>query len=132
MLSKAKKYSKLLNSLSFKLFAILFATVFLAFLIHSIISARSQSRIIETQMKNSAYRASDFMEKSLYSHMLQNEREETHRHIIILGQEPGVEVVRIYNKQGDIKFSSREEEIGRTVDMQAEACYACHAADQPL
>ena len=95
MLSKAKKYSKLLNSLSFKLFAILFATVFLAFLIHSIISARSQSRIIETQMKNSAYRASDFMEKSLYSHMLQNEREETHRHIIILGQEPGVEVVQI-------------------------------------
>ncbi|MBD3274233.1 MAG: HAMP domain-containing protein [Candidatus Marinimicrobia bacterium] len=132
MLSKVKKYSIFFNSLSFKLFAILFATVFLAFLIHSLISARNQSRIIETQMKNSAYRASDFMEKSLYSHMLQNEREQTHRHIIILGQEPGVEVVRIYNKQGDIKFSSREEEIGRTVDMQAEACYACHAADQPL
>ncbi len=132
MFSRTKKYSKFFRSLSFKLFAILFATVFLAFLIHSIISAKNQSKIIETQMKNSAYRASDFMEQSLYSHMLQNERDDTHNHIVILGQEPGVEVVRIYNKQGEIKFSSAEEEIGKTVDMHAEACYGCHAADQPL
>jgi len=80
----------------------------------------------------SATRASDIIKKSLYTNMLLNERERTHENIRLIGQEPGVEVVRIYNKQGEIKFSSQEPEIGQEVDMRAEACYACHAADQPL
>jgi two-component system NtrC family sensor kinase len=31
-----------------------------------------------------------------------------------------------------IKFSTKESEIGQTVDMKAEACYICHTANQPI
>jgi two-component system NtrC family sensor kinase len=43
-----------------------------------------------------------------------------------------VEGIRIYNKKGEIKFSSEASETGHFVDMKAEACYACHAADKPI
>jgi two-component system NtrC family sensor kinase len=64
--------------------------------------------------------------------MLGNERERTYAMIRLIGSEPGVEAIRIYNKQGEIKFSNSEEEIGTAVDLQAEACYACHASAEPL
>jgi len=129
---KLSKLSTILSSISFKLFIILFGTVILAFTLHGFLSARSQSRLLEEQVKNSAFRASDFIKKSLYTSMLKNERDRIHINIGVLGTEPGIEVVRIYNKKGEITFSSRDNEIGSTVNLQAEACYVCHAANQPL
>lgn len=126
------KLSTIFSSLSFKLFLILLITVVFAFSVHGFFTARNQSLLLENQVKMSATRASDIIKRSLYTYMLLNEREKTHENIRMIGQEPGVEVVRIYNKKGEITFSSQEQEIGMTVDMQAEACYACHAADQPL
>ena len=129
---KLSKFSTLLSSLSFKLFIILLCTVIVGFTIHGILTAKRQTRIVEQQVKLSATRTSDMLKKSLYTNMLLNERKRTHENIQLMGDEPGVEVIRIMNKQGVIKFSSREEEIGSRMDMQAEACYACHAKDQPL
>ncbi|HKJ67640.1 MAG TPA: HAMP domain-containing protein, partial [bacterium] len=132
MASKLSNISTIFSSLSFKLFIILFCTIILAFTVYGFFSARNQSQVLESQVKMSATRASDIIKRSLFTNMLLNERERTHENINYIGQEPGVEVVRIYNKRGEIKFSSQEDEIGTTVDMQAEACYACHAEDQPL
>lgn len=126
------KLSTIFSSLSFKVFLILLITVVFAFSVHGFFTARNQSLLLENQVKMSATRASDIIKRSLYTYMLLNEREKTHENIRMIGQEPGVEVVRIYNKKGEITFSSQEREIGMTVDMKAEACYACHAADQPL
>ncbi len=132
MSSKLSNLSTIFSSLSFKLFIILLCTIILAFTVYGYFSARNQSQILESQVKMSATRASDIIKRTLYTNMLLNERQRTHENINYIGQEPGVEVVRIYNKRGEIKFSSQEEEIGTTVDMQAEACYACHAEDQPI
>jgi two-component system NtrC family sensor kinase len=38
----------------------------------------------------------------------------------------------IFNKEGAVTFSSRKDVIGTMVDKQAESCYACHTANQPL
>jgi len=125
-------FSKILKSLSFKIFLILFLSILVLFAIHAFLTERSNRSLMETEVKESAYRASDFIKKSLYTSMLQNERENIYSSIKLLGTEPGVEVVRIYNKKGEIKYSSLEKEIGTKVDLQAEACYVCHVADQPL
>lgn len=125
-------FTKILKSLSFKIFLILFLSILVLFAIHAFLTERSNRSLMETEVKESAYRASDFIKKSLYTSMLQNEREDIYSSIKLLGTEPGVEVVRIYNKKGEIKYSSLEKEIGMKVDLRAEACYACHVADQPL
>ncbi len=124
--------AKIFRSLSFKIFLILFLAILVLFSIHAFLTERSNRALMESEVKESAYRASDFIKKSLYTSMMQNERENIFASIKLLGTEPGVEVVRIYNKKGEIKYSSLEQEIGKKVDLKAEACYACHAADQPL
>lgn len=120
------------SSLSFKLFLILFLSVLVLFLVYAGVRNRFQERQLEQQVKAEAYRASDFIKQSLHTSMLGNERERIYEMIRLLGTENGVEVVRIYNKKGEIKFSSAEPEIGTSVDLQAEACYACHASGRPL
>src|SRR3990170_3340959 len=126
------RLSAITSSLSFKLFFVLFLSILLLFAVYAGVRTRFQERQLEQQVKAEAYRASDFIKQSLLTAMLGNERERIYAHIRLLGAEPGVEVVRIYNKKGEIKFSSQEREIGASVDLQAEACYACHAFHRPL
>lgn len=131
-MTKWAKFVSITSSLSFKLFLVLFLSLVLLFAIQSVIIHRMAARTLEEQVKAGAYRASDFIRQSLFESMLRNERERTYALIRLLGAEPGVEVVRIYNKRGEIKFSSKETEIGATADLRAEACYVCHATDRPL
>ncbi|MBN2364620.1 MAG: sensor histidine kinase [Calditrichaeota bacterium] len=133
MVKRTRKHLKtVFNSVSFKLFALLLLLLLLLFGLHSMIYSSMQTRIYEKTVGQGAYRASDLVKKSLYRLMLMNEREELYHTILIIGDEPGIESIRIYNKRGEIKFSTREAEIGKIVDMKAEACYACHAAYKPI
>ena len=126
------RFAAITCSLSFKLFFVLFLSILLLFMVYAGVRTRFQERQLEQQVKAEAYRASDFIKQSLFASMLGNERERIYQMITQIGAEPGVEVVRIYNKKGEIKFSSDEREIGTAVDLQAEACYACHASYRPL
>ncbi|MBI2072785.1 MAG: HAMP domain-containing protein [Gemmatimonadetes bacterium] len=126
------RLSAITSSLSFKLFFVLFLSILLLFTVYAGVRTRFQARQLEQQVKAEAYRASDFIRQSLLASMLGNERERIYQMITQLGAESGVEVVRIYNKRGEIKFSSDEREIGTSVNLRAEACYACHASDRPL
>jgi two-component system NtrC family sensor kinase len=64
--------------------------------------------------------------------MLENRSDQTHYIINTIAQEPGLREIRIFNKEGRIMFSSQKEYIGQMVDKNAEACYACHTANEPL
>ena len=131
-MAKPSRLGALASTLSFRLFLVLSLSILLLFTIHATLAQHFQTVAIEGQVKIAAYRQSDFIRQSLYTSMLRNERGRIHEMIALLGREPGVEVIRIYNKQGQITFSTAEQEIGSTVDRQAEACYVCHAAAEPL
>lgn len=122
----------LYHSLSFKLFVVLLVMIVLLFGIYSTLHSTFQNKINEDTIGLAAYRVSDMAKKSLYRLMLLNEREELYHTILLLGSEPGMERIRIYNKKGEIKFSTEEFETGKIVDMKAEACYICHTANQPI
>jgi len=131
-MAKPSRLGALASTLSFRLFLVLSLAILLLFTIHATLAQHFQTVAIEGQVKIAAYSQSDFIRQSLYTAMLRNERGRIHETITLLGREPGVEVIRIYNKQGQITFSTAEREIGSTVNRQAEACYVCHAAAKPL
>ncbi len=76
-----------------------------------------------------ADRTTDLVKRSTHFGMLQNEKEDVHQIIRRIAEGPGVEAIRIYDKQGRIIFSAHDAEIGQRVDRQAEACIGCHAGD---
>jgi two-component system NtrC family sensor kinase len=89
-------------------------------------------RALLAQLTRGADQLSETIRSSTYWDMLENRRESLHREIVTLGRQQGIEKVRLFNATGTIMFSSAESEIGHSLDKNAEACYACHAAGHPL
>jgi two-component system NtrC family sensor kinase len=69
---------------------------------------------------------------SLDHDMRVNRREGVREMLEAVARHEGIERIRILNKDGRISYASRPEEVGRAIDMQAEACVQCHqGADSP-
>ncbi len=79
-----------------------------------------------------AKQLSGTLTRSLRFDMLHNYREAVHHSIETVGTQEEIEKVRIFNKEGQIMFSSDKAEIGKMVGKTTEACYACHVEGKPL
>jgi two-component system NtrC family sensor kinase len=91
-----------------------------------------EGRYLMEEVMRGAALFSDAIQSSIYHFMLEDRRGEAYRIMNTVGQQGGVETVRIFNKEGTITFSTQGREIGTAVDKRAESCYACHAAGQPI
>lgn len=123
---------KLIYTVSFRLFLTLIVVLIILLGAFIYFTLNSQEQHMMNCVHISANRLSDFIKGSTRYGMLLNRREDTHQIINRLGMESGIEVIRIYNKKGEIMYSSIEEEIGKSVDMSAEACYICHSEQKPI
>lgn len=74
----------------------------------------------------SALQMSDVIKRSIEYSMLLNRREDISNTIKTIGTEPGIDGVRIYNKQGEISFSAQDAELGRSIALTSETCIVCH------
>jgi hypothetical protein len=73
----------------------------------------------------------DTVLKSTRYAMLKSDRETLTTIVRNIGEQKGVEHVRIFNKKGVVNFSSRAGETGHQVDKKAEGCVGCHAGATP-
>ena len=64
--------------------------------------------------------------------MMLNSRDDINQIIQNIGKQREIENIRIYNKEGKIKFSNKTDEVDQTTNIEAEACYICHRAEPPL
>ena len=92
----------------------------------------AHQRQLIAELERTAHQLSETVKSSTRYDMLLNQRESVHRIIQTIGKQEGIDKVRIFNKEGTIIFSTDTLDIGKMVDQRAEACYVCHAADQPL
>jgi hypothetical protein len=64
--------------------------------------------------------------------MLKADRETVQNIVTTVGSQQNVEQVRIFNKRGEIMFSSHPEDIHRLVDQKSAGCIVCHEGATPL
>jgi len=64
--------------------------------------------------------------------MMLNSRDDINQIIQNISKQKEIENIRIYNKEGKIKFSNKTAEVDRTTNIEAEACYICHRSEPPL
>lgn len=100
--------------------------------IYSYLAIRFSQEEMTKRVLESANRVSDVIKQSTHYSMLLNRKEDVYQIITTIGKEPGVEGIRIYNKRGEIIFSTDKEEERSVVDMHAEACYVCHDQGKPI
>ena len=123
---------KVLNRLSVRLIIsissilVIILSVYTYFIIKNLDSYLTQTRF------QSAYNISDIIKKSTRYSMLLNRREDVHQIINTIRTEIGVEEIRVYDKQGVIAFSTNSDETLKKVNLNDEACIACHNSSVPL
>ena len=92
----------------------------------------SQKRQAERIVLEGANRISDLMQRGTRHQMLRNDREALAEFIRSVGSVGEIRRIRIINKEGRIRFSTNQAEVDTLVDKSAEACFACHAREEPL
>jgi two-component system, NtrC family, sensor kinase len=64
--------------------------------------------------------------------MLEDRRGDAYEIMRAIGRQPGIDLVRVFNKDGKITFSSLPGEEGRVLDRAEESCRPCHEGPNPL
>jgi hypothetical protein len=123
---------RFVHSLTFRVLVGSCTLLLALFGLYSYFSVRLHTSHMMAQVEDSASRVSDVIKNSTRYHMMLNEREDVFQIITTIGREPGVEAIRIYNKRGEIMFSTNKAEEKTVVDLHGEACYACHNSAEPL
>jgi len=115
--------------LSFRLYFLLLILLIVSFTGIMYFNITSYTRHLNESVINNAIQASDLIKRSTRYSMLKNDRENLSNIIITIGQEKGVEGIRIYNKPGKIAFSNESTEVSTIVDKKIEQCYVCHGKE---
>jgi two-component system NtrC family sensor kinase len=63
--------------------------------------------------------------------MMENNRQHLLKILENIGQREGVLAVRLFNARGEVSYSSLDEEIGTTTNLQAPLCRGCHNGGEP-
>ncbi|MBE0569528.1 MAG: HAMP domain-containing protein [Deltaproteobacteria bacterium] len=93
---------------------------------------RIQKEDLDLTVLRNASQLSETIKKSIENDMLKNRKEAAYKIMNTVGQQEGIEKVRIYSSEGKILFSTDGSEVGGMVDQRGEACYGCHSEARPL
>jgi two-component system NtrC family sensor kinase len=91
----------------------------------------TQERRVLEAMQTGADQLSRSITAATWHAMLADRRDDAYQVMETIGDKQGIESIRIFNKEGDVTFSTDPDAPTR-VDKQAEACFLCHAASEPL
>ncbi len=119
---------KFLNLLAFRVFLIILFVMLLGTALLTKLSVDHQADQYLKDALVGANRIGDVIKRSTNYSMMLNRQEDIHQIITTIGNEPGIEAIRIYDKKGEITLSTIPGEVGSYVNMSAEACNACHSA----
>src|SRR5215470_14559985 len=115
-----------------KLTALLLTAMVVIFGLLGFLTIRLHRQHLEATTLLSAERISEAIKRNTTEYMLRNDREGLHHSINTIASQPGMMRVRIFDRDGQISYSSTASEINRTVNKDAEACYGCHSDNEPL
>jgi len=114
------------NSLKFKVGSYLVVVLTIAVFIFSMVLVSNNREELMQQVTDNSGQLSRVVISSTRFAMLQNQPSYVDQIIQDVSDQADIEKVRILSKEGVIIHSTKKAEIGKKIDMEAEACLACH------
>jgi histidine kinase len=125
-------FRKLRRSLVPKLILSVGATLLLTISAWSYFSITYQKAYLQHEVITQTERLSNTIRLGTHYAMMLNSRDDITQIINNIAQLGNLQNIRIYNKQGAIKFSNRREELEQVTNIRSEACHICHHSEPPL
>ena len=107
-------------------------TILVVLVVFAYFNIQSETKSLLMEVERHADQLSDHLKSDMEYDMLHNDRERIHAGIRRIGSQESIDRIRILNKSGEIIYSSEPSQIGTMVDKNAESCYRCHSAGEPL
>ena len=120
------------KKIGFRLIFVVAITSLIIIGVSAYFSVQSQSKELISEVERHANQLSETVVASTRFDMTLNQRDRIQQIIKSIGTQKHIRDVRILNKVGEIIYSSDSTNINKMVDKNAESCFVCHAADQPL
>jgi two-component system NtrC family sensor kinase len=118
--------------LGLKFFVALFLVMFVGLAALTFINVKSEANDLLKQVQLAALRTTDLIKESTHYSMLINRKEDIEQIFKNFRNMPGFEAIRIYDKKGEIIYTTRPEERLKKVSISSEACQVCHRYPEPL
>ena len=84
------------------------------------------------QVRQHSNQLSEISQRSLYYSMLRYDRANIEKTISQIGQEERIEMVRVFNKTGEVIYASNPQDVGLVVSTDEVGCVQCHASEVPV
>ncbi|MGB2697607.1 MAG: hypothetical protein WBD28_07090, partial [Candidatus Zixiibacteriota bacterium] len=118
--------------LGLKFFIALFLVMFVGLAAFTFINVKNEANDLLEQVQLAALRTTDLIKESTHYSMLINRKEDIEQIFKNFRNMPGFEAIRIYDKHGEIIYTTRPEERLNKVSISSEACQVCHRYPEPL
>jgi len=120
------------NSMASKLILAVGIVLLVTIATWSSFNIRNQKEKLMNNMVAGTDRLTTTIRLGTHYAMMLNSRDDINQIINNIGRQPEIKNIRIYNKEGEIKYSNRPEEVELTTNIKAEACHICHRTDPPM
>ena len=123
---------KSLQSLSFRLFLLIFAVLVLVFSFHTYMSIQLQTQQSRHNIRLCARRISDLIKSSTHYSMLINRKQDIKNIVTTVGREPDIEDLSIINHGGEYVYTSNPLNEHKIIDQHSRICIQCHSGKTPI
>jgi histidine kinase len=127
-----KSLSKIQHSLISKLIVSVGLMLLLSLATWAYMNTNYQKKKFMADIISNTDRLTNTVRLGAHYAMMLNSRDDINQIIQNISKQQEIENIRIYNKEGKIKFSNKTAEVESTTNIEAEACYICHRSEPPL
>jgi histidine kinase len=127
-----KPFNKIRSSLASKLILTVGLTLLLMIITWAYFNIDYQETKLMKNVVMGTDRLTNTIKLGTHYAMMLNSRDEINQIINNIGRQKEIQTIRIYNKEGQIKFSNQPTELETKTNIKDEACYICHRTDPPL
>lgn len=100
--------------------------------IFTYINISIQKKYLIEGMKQNGIQLGQTIEGSIRYEMLTAQNDQIQRTLEDIGNQEGIENIRIFDKKGKIIAADSMGDIGKVIDREDEACFSCHKEREPL
>ena len=95
------------------------------------INVRTQERQLLDTMIVGVDQLSKGITSATWHAMLADDRDAAYEVMQTIALKQGIDRIRMFNREGQMMFSTAREDLGRRLPKDSETCIACHGAGQP-